>query len=166
MPSREISPFYFSTFQQLHLLINIQIRDKDWCVRNVTKKWFTRSNIWQNGDLTLCSMHTWGCSFSGASSKCHGVLFNQLNLPLSVLALSNYLSFISGKLWDCCFAKARAVGEWFCVGQLWWRLGPGNRANRGQDYNFFFSPTRVFSEMSLLKAHTSVCWLQQDYVQT
>lgn len=83
--------------------------------------------------------HTWVCYFSGADSKCCRAQFNQLTLPLSVLALSNFISFILGKLW----------GNGFVWDPEQRKQGPG----------FFFS------EMSLLKAHTSICSLQQDCFQ-
>lgn len=44
MPAKEIS-IYYSTFQHLHLINNTQIGDKDWCVHNITKTWFTHSAI-------------------------------------------------------------------------------------------------------------------------
>lgn len=73
-------------------------------------------------DLTLCSMHTWVCYFSGPNSKCHRVLFNQLYLLLSVLVFSasaiiSHLSQGPWKAVDLLLSTCRLWGNGFVTSQ-------------------------------------------------
>lgn len=162
MPTKEIS-IYYSTSQHLHLINKTRIWDKEWCVPNITKTWFTCSEVWHKGDFTPCSMHTWLCYFSAANSKCHRVLFNQLYLLLSVLALqrlSPVYPVLPGKLWDCCFLNAGCGGMVLCATSL---MEADLRAEQtGAQIIFFFSSTRFIWNGSAEGTHFIICWLQLD----